>query len=198
MPDLAPSIWRWRPTRVDALAEGVGSSTRRTPATTTPGCGRIGPRQVPIEELKSRRILVDRDGTATSAVFTIAAGRPADGLLRDHQAARVARLRQRELQGALPGRSRREQNKRSNLWARRLPDAGVTDWAPLRARQRRTPEVEPRVPGQPSASVNASSKCQVPRRAGRRRSSAAGGSADASDVPHQVQRHEVHARGGPC
>ena len=65
---------------------------------------RIGKVRVPIEELKKRRILVDRDEDGyLLQIFTKPHGRPADGVLRVHRAARVPRLRQGQLQGALRG-----------------------------------------------------------------------------------------------
>jgi 4-hydroxyphenylpyruvate dioxygenase len=61
---------------------------------------RIGHVRVPIEELKARRILVDR---LPAADLHQARRRPSDRLLRADRTARLARLRQGQLQGALRG-----------------------------------------------------------------------------------------------
>ena len=65
---------------------------------------RIGEVRVPIEELQKRGILVDRDEDGyLLQIFTKPARRPPDRVLRDHRAARLARLRQGQLQGPLRG-----------------------------------------------------------------------------------------------
>ena len=65
---------------------------------------RIGHVRVPIEDLQQRGILVDRDEDGyLLQIFTATDRRPAHGVLRDHRAARLARLRQGQLQGAVPG-----------------------------------------------------------------------------------------------
>ena len=63
---------------------------------------RIGEVRVPIEELKKRKILVDRDEDGyLLQIFTKPMGDRPDGVLRVHRAARLARLRQGQLQGPL-------------------------------------------------------------------------------------------------
>ena len=63
---------------------------------------RIGEVRVPIEELKQRKILVDRDEDGyLLQIFTKPIGDRPDGVLRVHRAARLARLRQGQLQGPL-------------------------------------------------------------------------------------------------
>ena len=65
---------------------------------------RIGNVRVPIEELQKRGILVDRDEDGyLLQIFTRPLGDRPDGLLRADRAARLARLRQGQLQGALRG-----------------------------------------------------------------------------------------------
>ena len=81
------------------------SSTPRTPTTTTPSCApgsaRCGCRS---RSCKKRKILVDRDEDGyLLQIFTKPMRRPADGVLRVHRAARLARLRQGQLQGAVRG-----------------------------------------------------------------------------------------------
>ena len=65
---------------------------------------RIGEVRVPIEELQSRGILVDRDEDGyLLQIFTKPLGDRPDGVLRADRAARLTRLRQGQLQGAVPG-----------------------------------------------------------------------------------------------
>ena len=76
---------------------------------------RIGKVRVPIEELKKRGILVDRDEDGyLLQIFTKPMRRPADGVLRADRAARLAGLRQGQLQGALRG-DRARAGRRGNL-----------------------------------------------------------------------------------
>ena len=78
---------------------------------------RIGEVRVPIEELQKRGILVDRDEDGyLLQIFTKPLGGPADGLLRAHRAARLARLRQGQLQGPVRGDRARAGQRRGNLF----------------------------------------------------------------------------------
>ena len=82
---------------------------------------RIGKVRVPIEELQKRGILVDRDEDGyLLQIFTTADRRPADGVLRADRAARLARLRQGQLQGAVRGDRARAGAPRQPL----IPAAG--------------------------------------------------------------------------
>jgi len=65
---------------------------------------RIGTVRVSIDELQSRKILVDRDEDGYLLADLHEAGaRPADRVLRIDRAARLARLRQGQLQGVVRG-----------------------------------------------------------------------------------------------
>ncbi len=81
------------------------SSTPPTPTTTTPSCGPGSARcGCPIEELQgARHPGRPRRGRLPAADLHQADRRPADGVLRAHRAARLARLRQGQLQGAVRG-----------------------------------------------------------------------------------------------
>jgi catechol 2,3-dioxygenase-like lactoylglutathione lyase family enzyme len=65
---------------------------------------RVGEVRRPIAELQARKILVDRDEDGyLLQIFTKPVQDRPDGLLRAHRAARLARLRQGQLQGAVRG-----------------------------------------------------------------------------------------------
>ena len=95
---------------------------------------RIGEVRVPIEELKRRGILVDRDEDGyLLQIFTRPLGDRPDRVLRDHRAARVARLRQGQLQGALRVHRARAGAPRQPLSRRNRTPVDATAAAPSRA-----------------------------------------------------------------
>jgi hypothetical protein len=105
----ARSTSRWRPTTSCAPSTrcaptASSSSTPRTPTTTTPSCGpgsaRCGCRSRSCRSADPGR---PRRGRLPAADLHQAARRPADGVLRADRAARLARLRQGQLQGAVRG-----------------------------------------------------------------------------------------------
>jgi 4-hydroxyphenylpyruvate dioxygenase len=76
---------------------------------------RIGEVRVPIEELQSRGILVDRDEDGyLLQIFTKPIGDRPDGVLRAHRAPRLAGLRQGQLPGAVRG-DRARAGRRGNF-----------------------------------------------------------------------------------